>query len=70
MIKLGVGVVKELEQAAIERLALLWLLQPACQAIFGQHAEHTVGPNVLITVWMVNRKHLDIEKCACTDVYV
>lgn len=51
MMKLGVAVVKELERAAIERLVLLWLLQPAYQTIFGQHAEHTVGPNVFITVW-------------------
>lgn len=49
--EIGVAVVKELERAAIERLVLLWLLQPAYQIIFGQHAEHTVGPNVFITVW-------------------
>lgn len=45
-----------------------WLLQSACQCTLGQDTEARVAVSVFIGVWMLDRKHSDIEKKVCVCV--
>lgn len=44
-----------------------WLLQFSCQSNLGQDTERQVALDVSFRVWLLDRKHLDIEISACVN---